>query len=120
MTARPKRHRIGRSSEQEPSAAPLSVADTGRAALTQAASGGSSRCHGSQTEVDESRDVDDLVDSLMRDLLRAGLRLELVRPQLGAEGLDLVAAAANDVDQAIRRVRCAVLAQVASRQHRGG
>ena len=91
MAAQPKRHRIG-----------------------------SSRCDGSPSDSDESRDVDDLADSLMRDLLQAGLRLNLVRPQIGAEGADLLATAANDVDQAIRRVRCAVLAHVASLQHQAG
>lgn len=123
MTAQPKRHRIGRSTGQEPSVPPLAVAETGRDASAQAAFDGSSRRHGSPTAVDESRAVDDLADladSLMRDLLRAGLRLELMRPQLGAEGVELLAAAANDVDQAIRKVRCAVLAQVAARLHRRG
>ena len=118
MTAQPQRHLIGRSTGQKPDVAPLTVAETGRDALAQAAFDGSSRCHDAPAEVDESRDVDDLADFLMRDLMRAGLRLELMRPQLGAEGVDLLAAAANDVDQAIRRVRCAVLAQVASREHR--
>lgn len=116
MAAQPEQHGVGRSTRHDPHVATPPVTESGHHTRPRTAFDGSSRCPGSPTDIDESRDVDDLVDRVIHDLLRSGLRLNLVRPRIAAEGADLLAAATNDVDQALRRVRCAVLARVASRE----